>query len=219
MKRILQLTALLLMCIIGACGVQTTQGGDGGATETINATLIVSDSTVEISITSDTIVLADVMIFNEYYNPVTEEGFCDSVINISKQDRVCFHSLNGIYNIFILDRLSQKSLAFNSIQAGSSINDTIEDTLLPGGSINGNVVLNQQSPTAKSMIQVYLRGTPFKAGIDSTGVFQIQRIPQGTYFVKATLLNSKNSLERSVGKEIQIQSSVNTDNVILFFSE
>lgn len=219
MKRILQITALFLMCMIGACGVQTTQGGDGGATETINAKLIISDSTAEVTITSDTEVLADIMIFGENYNPVTKEGFCDSAKSKSEQSRIFFNSLNGSYNIIIVDRLSQKSFAFNSIQAGPSINDTLEDTLSPGGSIFGNVVLNQQSQSNESMIQVYLMGTPFQVGIDSAGVFQIQGIPQGTYFVKAIVLNSKNSLERSVGKEIQIQSSMNTDNVLLFFSE
>lgn len=219
MKRILQITALFLLCMISACSVQTTQGGDGGATETINATLIVSDSTFAVTIASDTSVLADIMIFGENYNPVTEEGFCDSVKSIPEQSRIFFDSLNGTYNMIIFDRLSRKSLAFNSIQAGSSINDTLKDTLSPGGSIFGNVVLGQKSQTNKSMIQVYLRGTPFVAGIDSAGVFQIQGIPQGTYFVKAAVFNSRNSLERSVGKEIQIQSSMNTDNVLLFFSE
>lgn len=219
MKLMFQITALFFVCMIGACGVQTTQGGDGGATETVNASLIISDSTAQVTITSDTAVMADIMIFDENFNPVTKEGFCDSVRNVSEKDRILFHSLNGTYNLIILDRLSQKSLSFNSIFAGSSITDTLEDTLSFGGSIEGNVFLNQQFQSDKSIIIVYLRGTPFYTGIDSAGAFQIHGIPQGTYFLKATVLYSKNSPERSVGKEIQVQSFVNTNNVKLFFSE
>ncbi len=219
MKRIFQITALLLICMISTCAVQTTQGGDGGATETINATLIISDSTAEVTITSDTAVKADIMIFNDRYNPVTEEGFCDSAKSISEQSRILFNSLNGTYNIIIFDRLSQKSLAFNSIAAGPSIDDTLKDTLSYGGSIEGNVFIDQPSEPYKSMIKVYLSGTPFHTGIDSAGAFQIKGIPQGTYFIKATVSNSKNSIERSVGKEILVQSLMNTDNVQLFFSE
>ncbi len=219
MKRIIQIAALLLLCLIGACGVQTTQGGNGGATETINASLIISDSTAAVIITSDTAVLADIMIFDENYNPVSKEGFCDSVKNISEESRTLFNSLNGTYNIFIVDRLSQKSLAFNFIQAGPSITDTLEDTLSFGGSIDGNVFLSQHFRADKSMIQVYLRGTPFLTGIDTSGAFQMKEIPRGTYFIKAAVLYSKYSPERSVGKEIQVQSSINLDDIILFFSE
>lgn len=219
MKRIFQITALFLICMIDTCAIQTTQGGDGGATETVNATLIISDSTAEVTITSDNSVMADIMIFNERYNPVTEEGFCDSAKNISVQSQILFSSLNGTYNIIIFDRLSQKSLAFNSISAGPSISDTIKDTLGFGGSIEGKVFINQQSETFKSMINVYLSGTPFYTGIDSAGAFQIQGIPQGTYFIKATASNLKNAIDRSVGKGIRVQSLVNTENVTLFFSE
>lgn len=218
MKQMFRLSALLLICLMSTCGVQTTQGGDGGATETVNAQVIICDSTVTVTIKSDTAVLADIIIFNENYNPITKYGFCDSITGISADSQAFFQSLNGKYNLLILERLSQKSLTFNSVSAGSMLSDTIDDTLCPYGSIEGKVFFKEPYNT-ENLIQVYLKGTFYHTGTDSDGTFQMQQIPQGTYFLNAMMSTSKNSPGRSVGKEVQIQSSMKTDGVTLFFSE
>lgn len=219
MKQFFRFSALLLVCLLSACGVQTTQGGDGGATETVNAQVIISDSTVAVTIKSDTAVLADIFIFNENYNPVTKIGFCDSITGVSTDSNAIFQSLSGKYNLLILERLSQKSLLFNSVSAGALLSDTIDDTLCPEGSIEGKVIFRDPNSIDKNLVRVYLKGTFYHTGTDFDGTFQMQQIPKGTYLLNAMISTSKNSPERSVGMEVQIKSSLKTNSGTLFFSE
>ncbi len=219
MKQFFRFSALLLVCLLSACGVQTTQGGDGGATETVNAQVIISDSTVAVTIKSDTAVLADIFIFNENYNPVTKIGFCDSITGVSTDSNAVFQSLSGKYNLLILERFSQKSLLFNSVSAGALLSDTIDDTLCPEGSIEGKVIFRDPYNIDKNLVRVYLKGTFYHTGTDSDGTFQMQQIPKGTYLLNAMISTSKNSPERSVGMEVQIKSSLKTNSGTLFFSE
>lgn len=220
MKRLPWLTTLYIACFLVSCGVQTTQNGDGGATETVNAQVIISDSTVAVKIASETEVLADIMIFDNDYNPAIKKGFCDSVIAIPADSGVYFSKLSGKYNVIISNRLTQTSLAVNSIHVGASIADTIRDTLSCSGSIQGNVVYNKSFVSENSYIKVYISGTPYYTEADSSGAFLIQAIPPGTYFIGA-MLPEKNDIKskRSVGKEIEIKSLISTDSITLFFSE
>lgn len=193
-----------------------TQGGDGGATETVNARVIISDSTVEVTVISDTTVFADVMIFDENYNPVTKTGYCDSAVGIRADSGIVFDKLSGTYNIIICNRPSQTQLLFSDIIAGRSNTDTLSDTLDTPGSITGTVSFNKQSTPS---VMVYLRGTSFYTESDSVGSFQLQGIPDGDYFIKAVMSYLKDSSERSVGKNITVRSSMKTNSVTLFFSE
>ncbi len=223
MRKLFLCTALAALCSITACGVQTVQGGDGGATETVNAKLIISDSTVTVTLTSDTAVYADVMIFDENYNPVTQYGYSDSAAGIPNDSTVTFNNLNGRYNILIHNRFTQTAIAFRNIYAGADLSDTITDTLSESGLIKGLVTINDTANSAKPFIKVYIRGTPYVTQIDSIGFFRLSGIPRGNYFIKAVISNfkndEKNSIGRSIGKEIVINSSLTTDIGTLFFSE
>jgi hypothetical protein len=223
MKRIFQVTAMFIACILAACAIQTTQRGDGGATETVNARVIISDSTVTVNITSDTAALADIMIFGEDYNPIIKSGFCDSMMAISAGHEVTFRQLSGKYNVIIINRLTETSLAINSISAGPAVSDTITDTLSASGALEGNVFYNNSFNTEKPLIRVYLRGTPYHAETDTSGAFQIGAIPQGAYFIKSEVTLFTNDINpksnRSVGRDVEIKSSMTTTNVTLFFSE
>lgn len=223
MRKLFQIATLLTLCSITSCGVQTVQGGDGGATETVNAQVIISDSTVAVTITSDTEVYADVMIFDDNYNSVTQNSYCDSATGIRADSTITFGKLNGNFNILIHNRLTQKSIAFRNISTDIRTSDTITDTLSASGLIEGKVVYNDTAMSIKPVIKVYIRGTPYCTEADSNGGFQLSGIPRGNYFMKAVISNLKsdvkNSVNRSVGKEITIKSSITTDAGTLFFSE
>jgi hypothetical protein len=221
MKQLFQATAIFIACIMAVCAIQTTQRGDGGATETVNARVIISDSTMTINVTSDTAVLADVKIFDDKYNPIIHYEFCDSAMAISTESEVTFRHLSGTFNVFIFNRFTEASLAVNSIVAGAAISDTITDTLSSSGAIQGKVFYGNSLVTQKPLIIVYLTGTPYHAETDSSGAFQIGAIPRGAYFIKATFsnmdINPKSN--RSVGKDVEIKSSMTTNDITLFFSE
>lgn len=220
MNKINLSVALFILCIITACGIQMTQGGDGGATETVNARVIISDSTVEVTVISDTTVFADVMIFDEKYNPVTKTGYCDSAVGIRADSGIAFDKLSGTYNIIINNHPSQTQLSFNGIIAGSSKTDTLSDTLNTPGSIEGTVSFNKQSGIEKPSVMVFLSGTSFYTEADSMGRFQLQGIPDGEYFIKAVMFSdSKDSSGKSVGKNIEVRSSMKINSITLFFSE
>ncbi len=221
MKQLCAAAALFIACIMAACGTQTTRSGDGGATETVNARVIVSDSTVTVNLTSDLAVLADVMIFGEDYNPINKTGFCDSATAVPAGGEAAFGRLSGNYNVIVINRLTEASLAVGSISAGAAISDTITDTLASSGSLQGNVIYNDSLVAEKPIIQVYLRGTPYHAETDAGGAFQITAIPQGSYFLKAVLSNKdiNPKSNRSVGTEVEIKSSMTSNSVTLFFSE
>jgi hypothetical protein len=219
MKQIFQLVTLFILCLITGCGIQTTQGGDGGATETVNAKVIISDSTVAVTIITNIDVSADVMIYDETYNPVTKTGFCDSVMGIQSDSEIVFSKLSGTYNIIINDHSSLKLTAFNGIRAGALKKDTLLDTLSSPGSIGGNVSFKTPSGIDKPSVSVYLRGTSFHTEADSLGMFQMQGIPDGEYFIKATIFYLKDIPgDKSVGKKIEIKSAMKTDSLSLFFS-
>lgn len=223
MKKLFLFAVLPALYSIISCGIQTVQGGDGGATETVNARVIISDSTVAVTLISDTGIYADVIIADENYNPVTQTGICDSATGIPEDSTVTFNNLNGRYNILIHNRFTQAAIAFRNIVAGAHNSDTITDTLNESGSVEGMVAINDTTRDIKSLVKVYIRGTPYFTQADSNGVFQLSGIPRGNFFLKAAFYNLKSdpikNINRSIGKEIVINSSKATDVGTLFFSE
>lgn len=213
MKIFLLQILLFLFCIIISCNVNSTHC-NGGATETVNASVIINDTTVTVTLKSEKPVMADIKILSENYNPVFKKGFIDSVSSIPSDSFAVFNLEEGNYNMMIYERLSEKAIVINNIHSGKAVSESYSDSLKYLGSISG---------TVNVVSMVYFRGTPYCTKTDSNGKFMFSKVPSGTLYITAAALNivtpSVNDVVPSVGRYVEIKSMSSTDDVMLFFSK
>jgi hypothetical protein len=152
---------LFTTSIFVSCGNYSTQDETGGASETINASVVIQDSSVMVNIKAVNIIIAEITLTKANYNPLNRTGFFDSVLIFSRDAGITFTATRGKYNVIIRDRITAKSLLFSNIELKPETSDTISDTLSPCGSIQGTVSISQNIKDSNSTVQISLTGTPF----------------------------------------------------------
>lgn len=213
-------TLIFILAMSMACGINTAQNGDGGATETVNARVILLDSTISVRLQSHKQIYADIKVLSSNYNPATDKISYDSAIGISADSEIIFKLINEKSNVIVFESFTGKALILKNISIRRSISDTINDTLTISSSINGTVSYSYNTDI-KPIIKVYLIGSPYQTEIDSNGSFILNNIPDGKYFIEAKHFDEKangHENSRTVGRDIEISNSQNTEKVMLFFS-
>jgi hypothetical protein len=220
MKRMFLLLSIFWICCISGCGNFTTE--TGGASETVNATVIIRDSSIIVKIKAEDTVFANVRLFEANYNPLKSDGYTDSAVVASGEEGIKLTVANGEYNCIISDRNSAKSLLVSGLEVGAGSSDTISDTLSVCGSIEGNVPLDQFDSLKLSPAKVFLLGTNFLTEVDTLGVFNLNSIPAGSYSIVATLENNKTKdnkvPDRTVGRKVEVKKGEALTGMILYFS-
>lgn len=221
MKWIVLLYSLLGICCICGCGNYTTQNQTGGASETINATVIVQDSSLFVNVKARDTVFADVRLLGADYNPIKNKGYYDSAFELSSDVGIKITAISGKYICIIKDRITAKSLLVCGLEFGAGLSDTIFDSLAVCGSIKGNVTVSQIDSSSRSSVKVFLLGTFFQTEVDTFGEFNLNAIPAGFYSIIATIENDKKSdrfPDRTVGREIHVKIGEILTGTTLFFS-
>lgn len=222
MKWISLLLDLLGICgVMAGCGNATTENQTGGASETINATVIVLDSSLFVNIKTDGEVYGDIRLLGADYNPTTSKGYSDSAVVVSSDVGIKITAVSGKYNCIIKDRISTKSLLVSGLKLGAGLGDTISDTLAECGSIQGNILLKQVDGSGNFSVKVFLLGTIFQTGVDTSGAFNLNTIPAGSYSIVATVVNNETKskdINRSIGRNVEVKKGEIITGMTLYFS-
>jgi hypothetical protein len=206
---------------IYGCSNYTTENQTGGASETINANIIIQDSSLFVKVDAKDTAFADISLIEVDYNPVKNLGYNKSAVVASGDMAIKFGAVSGKYNCIIKDRISARSLFVSGLSLGAGFGDTISDTLAECGSIQGDVPLRQIDGLNGSSVNVFLLGTFFQTQVDTSGMFKLNEIPAGSYSIIAIIENNEKSgniPNRTVGREVQVKRGEILTGTTLLFS-
>ncbi len=213
---------VLVACLLCTCSKNDGALIAGGATETVNAQVMISDTIVTVSIRSDTLAAVRVFINNSAFSPVHNTGFIDSAILTGRNMQTEFAVMPGTYNIMVLEQNSKKSVAFMSINVAVSKKDTLSDNLTEGNVLKGTVVLPAGVDLKNNRVLVYCEGTVFSQVLTEPD-FQFVNIPDGKYRVTAwvnnTIESGIKSLPLSVSRQVDLTGENSIDSIQLIFSK
>jgi hypothetical protein len=213
---------VILIVALCTCGKNNGPLITGGATETVNAQVVISDTIVTVCIRSDTTVAVHIVISSAAFSPVYNSSFIDSSRLTGRDLRSEFTVIPGTYTITIAEQHSNKSVAFMSIATGVSIQDTLTDTLSEGNLLKGTVTLPAGVDLKINKTVVYLEGTNFWQVLTEPD-FYFVNIPDGKYrviaWVNNTIETGIKSLPLSVSRQVDFTGENSEDTIQLIFSK
>lgn len=212
---------ILITCILCTC---SKNGGGliaGGATETVNARVILSDTTVTVCVNNDASVTMNIVICDSAYNPIYKKGFVDSAVLTGQNLSFEFSVLPGKYNAMIFDRNSGKSVAFMSMNVFMSQHDTLSDSLSEGNDLNGKVILPPGIDLNSDKVVVYFEGTLLLQRLSEPD-FSFVNVPDGSYrltaLINSTVENNTKSLPVTVSRQVDLTGENRSNDIQLIFS-
>ncbi|NLE01769.1 MAG: hypothetical protein GX640_18035 [Fibrobacter sp.] len=212
---------VILIFMLYRCSGPSVVTGDGGATETVNAQVIITDTIISVKIDSDTLISADIMLFDINYNPAYQSGYKDSVHVTSKDTIITYKANPGIYNLLILTRENNKSLAVKNLNPGTGKQEVINDTLTPNGAIQGKIITGAFSNDNNIYFKLYITGTPFFTEVSNEN-FELSGIPAGTYHLEISMCSNDRTSDKNyskiLGRDIDVIANDTTTGIELFIS-
>lgn len=168
---------LFIMMIVTACGTSLT----GNSSETNNGiTVVAQNGTIRGKAPS----YSSVFLYSNTYNPFNglpgdsvitgESGEFKFVIQAGNYNLFCYS--NGNLGAFI--RISSRTFTDTGF---TYVNDTIYNTLLPTGKLQGYSPYTDKN---RYTSYLYIVGSPFIVPADSSGYFYLEGIPAGMYTIK-----------------------------------
>lgn len=213
--------AILLACMTITCSNDNGTHIAGGATETVNAQVIISDTTVTVRIKSDTSVAMRIVLCDSAYDPVNKKGYTDSVTMSGQELQQAFHVKPGKYNTMIFDKNSGKCVAFMSMNVFVSQRDTLSDSLSEGNDLSGSIIMPDGVDLKTDKVAVYFEGTTI-AQMLTEPYFLFVNIPDGKYRLTALISNPVEngikSLPVTVTRHIDITGKESLNDIQLIFS-
>ena len=177
MLRAIFYSVLFIMLIVTACGTSLT----GNSSETNNGITVVAQSG---TISGKAPPYSSVFLYSNTYNPFNglagdsvitgESGEFKFVIQAGNYNLFCYS--NGNLGAFI--RISSRTITDTGFV---DVNDTIHDTLLPTGKLQG---YSPYKNTNGYTSYLYIVGSSFIDAADSSGYFLLEGIPAGMYTIK-----------------------------------
>ena len=169
--------------------------GTGGSSETVNAKLIIADTTVSLAVDSNSGELT-MRIFSTDYRPYEKRGMADSVTPGTANDLYWNAPISGSYNILLTAAAKNVSSFIRSVSLELGAKDTIRCVLNSPRNLSGSIVASDNSTAAEPFV-VAIYGTPFTALSDTAGRFSINAVPPGSYSINV----------RSTAKRLFVASS------------
>lgn len=207
--------AAIVVILTGCAETPVVNPEGGGASETI-ATVEYADGNMSVRIASDTQINVAAHVLDAEYSLVNAYLF-KGVRYIT--DTAETWNLNGLtrqsYNIFVLDTIAGTSTCFNVETDGDTMVH-LSRKLNPSGALDGIVEVEKSGEKSPAIAyNVFLVGSPFITQTDETGAFYFTGIPEGEFFIDATLeVDRQPSYNK--GGIVQITGdSTTTSNILL----
>lgn len=171
---------LLFACALLAgnhCNNPTLFSQSGGASETINACVIVTDTVACIALDTALGKPLSVHVYDAAYKPYEELGFKDS---LSAVGMVVWGAPSaGTYN-FYLTLESGRAAFVSGLELTQGISDTVRCVLKAGTDITG-AFKQLTLPAVPEVYVLYIKGSPFVTVTDSSQRFILNNLPAGHY--------------------------------------
>jgi hypothetical protein len=198
---------LALLCFTFSAAIQCsspTLAGKGGSSETVNAQIIIHDTTVIVTSKDP---MAKGLSFNVYsaaYRPYENYGYADSVADSASRSLQWNAPSQGNF-CFLLKAMPAGSACFLAdIALTRGMIDTIDCVCGPSHDLVGRVELEDSAAVTENYaLSIY--GSPFYAVTDSLQRFAIRNVPLGSYTLSV----------RSLAKRLFISTDdylINTGN-------
>jgi hypothetical protein len=173
----------LLLCVLLAgnlCNGPAPVSQDGGASETVNARVIVSDTLASIVLDSVLEKPLSVRVYGATYKPYEDYGFADSLSDTGVIEWSAPSA--GTYN-FYLTTASGKAAFVPGVTLTKGISDAIPCVLRTGSTITG-ACKHRNQPVIPEALVLYIQGSPFVTCTDSSQHFTLNNLPVGRYTIK-----------------------------------
>jgi hypothetical protein len=157
-----------------------TEIGKGGTSETVNAKVIFTDTTIAVIHNGTVGDKFSLNIYSTSFKPYENYGFIDSVVNSISDTLHWIAPSNGDYNILLKASPWGDACFLRDITLTSGMLDTIDCVLGPCFNLIG-VVEPGDSGVISENYALSIYGTPFFAVVDSLNHFAINGVPSGIY--------------------------------------
>lgn len=151
--------------------------GNGGSSETVNALVIVTDSTLLIDLKDGNDESLRVSIYSPDYNPYNDFGLADSFFG---NDVPWTASGSGIYNLVATLKESGRTAFIAGCTLAAGVQDTISCSLNQPVCIEGIIKETETFAEADSYA-LSIIGSPFYAVTSQKGTFTFSALPEGLY--------------------------------------
>ncbi len=152
----------------------------GGGSETINATVIVSDTNARFDVDIKSGSSLTIRIYSDRYKPYERTGFADSLLSDSAASIAWRAPASGDYNFIMSTDPSKKAAFISGVRLGYGIRDTIVCGMKKCIAFKGAI----QSGNAASPYLLFIQGSPFFCISDTARRFVMADLPSGCYFLK-----------------------------------
>lgn len=181
MRNTINRLALCGILLLPRCAASPVTG-TGGSSETVNAKLIIADTTVSLAVDGNDITKLTMRIFSTDYRPYEKRGLADSVATAAATNLRWNAPASGSYNILLAAVAKNVSCFILDISIKGGVTDTVECILEPPRNLSGSIVAPDNSTAAEPFV-VAIYGTPFVALSDTAGRFSINAVPPGSYSI------------------------------------
>lgn len=177
--RVVVLSFMGLLLPVFYCSEQSTVG-KGGASETVNAKLILLDSSVTAQQTDHSAERLELHPFGPDYRPFEQTGYAGTPVDNSSGTLLWQAPVSGRYNLLLTIPQSGASCFIPDIRLAPGTSDTVRCTLGPTRTLTGVLVHSDSSSiTGQYVLSIY--GSPFIALSDNQRCFSIPALPDGQF--------------------------------------
>jgi hypothetical protein len=156
--------------------------GIGGSSETVNAKLIIADTTVNLTVDTENCGELTMRIYSTDYRPYEKRGLADSTAPATANDLHWNAPASGSYNILLTTATKNVSGFIRNVSLKHGVYDTISCVLKPSRNLSGSIVASG-NPITPETFMVAIYGSPFVALSDTAGRFSISDMPPGSYSI------------------------------------
>jgi hypothetical protein len=178
MRRLLLVALMWTAAAALRCSYLAT-AGNGGSSETVNAKVIVTDSTVSVILLDDIDESLSVAIYSTAYHPYEGYGLADSVTGSGTPWTA---PGAGTFNVLATLTESGRTAFAAACTLSAGVRDTMACALSQPVTIEGRVQEDETAVAADSYA-VSIIGTPFYAMTDAARTFAIKALPAGRYLL------------------------------------
>jgi hypothetical protein len=182
-----------------------TLAGKGGSSETVNARILIIDTTVIVTSEDPAVKGLSLDVYSLAYRPYEKYGYIDSVTESGSNILSWAAPTEGNFCFLLRVTPAGSACFLSAIAINHGMADTIDCVCGPSHDLVGRVELEDSAAVTENYtLSIY--GSPFYAITDSLHRFAIHEVPSGSYSLSV----------RSLAKRLFIATddySINTGNL------
>jgi hypothetical protein len=178
--------------------------GNGGSSETVNASVILLDTTVSVAIDNPLVNGIEIHSYSPVYRPFEKRGFADHIAVEDSSTLTWQAPAQGTFSLLIKISPNGNACYLPNIMLQKGTDDTIRCALARCRDLSGTIV-TLDSAAAQDNYSLSIFGTPFFAATDAGLGFTLKNLPAGNFLIVVQPIG-KDYLPKSVYFRVEIDS-------------